>query len=37
MDNVKFDEEFEDVVPEIYREHRHKFSIQPADIEAYKR
>ena len=37
MDNVNFDEELEDVVPEIYREHRHKFSIQPADIEAYKR
>ena len=37
MDNVNYASDDEDVVPEIYREHRHKFSIQPADIDAYKR
>ena len=36
-DQIKYDEEEMDVVPEIYREHRHMFSIQPADIDAFKR
>ena len=31
------DEEEEDVVPEIFREHRHRFSQQPEDIDAFKR
>ena len=37
MDNINYASDDEDVVPEIYREHRHKFSIQPEDIDAYKR
>ena len=37
VDHIKFDEEEQDVVPEIYREHRHKFSKQPEDLNAYKR
>ena len=37
VDHIKFDEEEQDIVPEIYREHRHRFSKQPEDINAYKR
>ena len=37
LDNITYDEENEDVVPEIYREHRHKFSTKPDDIDAFKR
>ena len=29
--------EVEDVVPEVFREHRHKYSTKPADLDAYKR
>ena len=36
-ENITYDEEAQDVVPEIYREHRHKFSQQPEDLDAYKR
>ena len=37
VENILYDSEEEDVVPEIYREHRHRFSKQPDDIDAYKR
>ena len=37
LDNIQFDEEQDDIVPEIYREHRHRFSKQPEDLDAYKR
>ena len=37
MENILYDSEEEDIVPEIYREHRHRFSQQPEDIDAYKR
>ena len=37
LENIKYDEEEKDVVPEIYREHRHKFSTKPTDLAAYKR
>tara|TARA_B110000285_G_C14685552_1_gene406678 strand:+ start:169 stop:561 length:393 start_codon:yes stop_codon:yes gene_type:complete len=37
LDNIQFDEDQDDIVPEIYREHRHRFSKQPEDLEAYKR
>lgn len=30
-------EEEEDVVPEIFRQHRHKYSQKPAEIDGYKR
>ncbi len=31
------DEEELDVVPEVYREHRHTYSTKPTDIDAYRR
>ena len=37
LDNIKYDDEEQDIVPEIYREHRHRFSQQPDDLDAYKR
>ena len=37
MENINYDEEQDDIVPEIYREHRHRFSKQPEDLDAYKR
>ena len=37
VENILYDEDVGDVVPEIYREHRHRFSKVPEDLEAYKR
>ena len=37
LDHIKYNEEEQDVVPDIYREHRHRFSQKPADLFAYKR
>ena len=36
-DKIKYDEEEGDVVPEIYREHRHQYSVQPECIDAFRR
>ena len=36
-ENILYNEEAGDIVPEIYREHRHKYSQRPADINAFKR
>ena len=37
LENIKYDETEKDIVPEIYREHRHKFSNKPDNVDAFKR
>ena len=37
MENINYDEDQDDIVPEVYREHRHKFGDKPKDLSAYKR